>query len=65
MSDQQIDQDVWVLDFAKELILQCRFDLKTAVEMGNAWVESVNGDIDQLTPQEAVQDEIDAMMACC
>lgn len=58
--------DVWKAEYARELVRQCHFDLSTALEMADSCLDSFNYDLDDApTPSEAVDDEIDAMRACC
>jgi hypothetical protein len=62
---KQVLLDAWVAEYARLLITQCHFDLATAIDMGKAALENVDNDIEGYTPDEAVNDEIDAMRACC
>lgn len=58
-------RDLWVAEYARLLIKQCHFNIDVAVSMGKSALENIDYDIDDVTPSEAVDDEIDAMRACC
>ncbi|MGY6509050.1 hypothetical protein ACXIUH_08780 [Vibrio parahaemolyticus] len=62
---EKVKLDAWVAEYARLLIIQCHFDLETAIGMGKTALENVDNDIESYSPDEAVDDEIDAMRSCC
>lgn len=60
-----VKRDLWVAEYATLLVKQCHFDIETAVSMGKSALENIDYDIEGVSPSEAVDDEIDAMRACC
>lgn len=62
---EQVKLDAWVAEYARLLITQCHFDLETAIDMGKAALENIDNDIEDCSPDEAIDEEIDAMRSCC
>lgn len=62
---EQVKLDAWVAEYARLLITQCHFDLDTAIDLGREALATVDNDIESYSPNDAVDDEIDAMRSCC
>lgn len=55
----------WLLEYATLLVSKCHFPLSNALANAEAALENLNYDIELTTPEEAVDDEIEEMRACC
>ena len=60
---ESVKADIWMAQYALILIRRCHFSLKIAVEFAESALDNLDGDTEDLTPDEAVSEEIFAMMA--
>lgn len=57
-------RDKWIAEYALLLVDQCHFQLNIAIEMGKSALENCGYDMENYSPSDAVDDEIDAMRSC-
>ncbi|MBX2807016.1 MAG: hypothetical protein KTR20_00140 [Cellvibrionaceae bacterium] len=58
---EQVKIDSWKAKAAMLFINQCHVSLADAIEFAHASFENIGGDIDNESPQDCVDAEIDAM----